>query len=93
MPNQPTTCTQNLDEGWTYAINILSGLPVQNFFTQYHDANEIGHHTDATGTPSVFANGTSDFLIYQKTDGGGGGTPVKGPAPNSAKRLTWIQLR
>ncbi|HWG31611.1 MAG TPA: PilC/PilY family type IV pilus protein [Steroidobacteraceae bacterium] len=91
--NQPTTCTQNLDEGWTYAINILSGLPVQNFFTQYHDANEIGHHTDATGTPSVFANGTSDFLIYQKTDGGGGGTPVKGPAPNSAKRLTWIQLR
>jgi type IV pilus assembly protein PilY1 len=91
--NQPTTCTANLDEGWTYAINILSGLPIPNFFTNYHTTSTIGFRFDATGSPSELTTGTTDGFIFQTVSGTPVWQPKKLPAANAARRLTWIQLR
>jgi hypothetical protein len=91
--NQPTTCTENLDEGWTYAINFLTGLPIPQFFTQYNTTTTVGFRFDATGTPSELTTGTTDGYIFQTASGTPLWKPKKPPAPNAAHRLTWIQLR
>lgn len=91
--NQPTTCTENLDKGWTYVIDFLTGRPIPHFFLNYQTTNTVGFHFDATGMPSELTSGTTDGFISQTTSGTPIWLPKKQPVPNSAHRLTWIQLR
>ncbi len=93
--NIPTSCTTNTDKGWTYAVSLAAGAPVPNFFQQYRDdAQAGGVETDASGTSFLLnaANGTS-WLVYQTVTNQHETMQVNLPTNNTAKRLTWIQLR
>lgn len=93
--NKPTECTTNTDKGWTYDVTLAAGAAVPGFFQQYHDDQEAaGVETDASGTSFLLnaANGSS-WLVYQTVTNAHETMQVNLPANNSAKRLTWIQLR
>lgn len=92
--NTPTSCTSTLDQGITYAMNIATGTPVPNFFTQYKDSNAIGVETDATGTPQIVNTAmNTTAMIYQTVSGNPGATQINPPPNTKANRLTWIELR
>ena len=92
--NIPTSCAVNTDKGWSYGMSLMSGAPIINFFPQYHDTSAIGVQTDATGTSFLVttANGTT-WLVYQTVTNTHETTQVNLPSNNTAKRVTWIQLR
>ena len=97
--NSTTQCTTNTDVGYTYAVSVMNGTYIPNFFTessatQYHDSQAIAEQTNATGTsfPVTTANG-QNWLVYQTV----GNTPstLKANLPPNfvGRRLTWVQLR
>jgi len=99
--NVPTSCSTNLDAGFTYAISVANGGIFANAFPTYtrngvlvSDSAAAGVRTDATG--SVYTvktvEGTSN-IIYQTITGGGAGQKVNIPANTKSKRLTWIERR
>ena len=103
--NVPTSCTINTDTGFTYAVSMMTGGAMPNFFPQYHDAlfpagsttntdGIAGVQTDATGTsfPIQTASGAT-WLVYQTVLNQHKTTQVNPPANAKAKRLTWIELR
>ena len=101
--NIPTSCTVNTDTGFTYAVSMMSGGALNNFFPQYHDAafpsgstlgGIAGIETDATGTsfPVTTATGAT-WLVYQTVLNAHQTTQVNLPSNTKAKRLTWIELR
>jgi len=97
--NVPTSCSTNLDAGFTYAISVANGGIFTNAFPTYtrngvlvSDASAAGVRTDATG--SVYTvktvEGTSN-IIYQTVPGTPGSQRVNIPSNTKSKRLTWIE--
>ena len=92
--NSILSCTTSTDTGFTYALSIMSGGALNNFFPQYNDVIAAGVETDATGTsfPVMTADG-STWLVYQTVKDIHETTKVNLPPNTKADRLTWIELR
>ena len=92
--NQVTACTTNTDQGFTYALSVLTGAPPTNFFISYHDTSAAGVQLNAVGTMFPVTSSTGNFfMIYQNTSGVGQSTQGQPPVNGKGKRLTWVQLR
>jgi type IV pilus assembly protein PilY1 len=92
--NSPTSCTIASDQGWTYAVNALTGSALTNAFPQYYDANAAGVNTNATGGSFPIQNSTGQtYLVYQTVLNAHEVTQFNPGANTTAKRLTWIQRR
>ncbi len=99
--NVVTTCTSNLDKGFTYALAVANGGVFTNTFPTYTkngtivtDAQEAAVETDATGSV-YFVNTPQGKLniVYQTISGTPGAQQLNIPANVKAKRLTWIERR
>jgi type IV pilus assembly protein PilY1 len=99
--NVATSCTSNLDTGYTYALAVANGGVFTNTFPTYTkngtlvtDALEAGVETNATGSVYVVttAQGTAN-IVYQTISGTPGAQRLNIPANVKAKRLTWIEHR
>jgi type IV pilus assembly protein PilY1 len=101
--DSPLMCTPDQDQGWSYALSVLNGSPVSNFFTNNGNTHTIALPENATGSSSVvtttYTSGTNagaqanTYLIFQNSSGGGGDQQVTPPNNVSGARETWIQLR
>jgi type IV pilus assembly protein PilY1 len=99
--NIPTSCSSNLDTGFTYAINVANGGVFNNVFPNFtkngvliSDTTAAAVETNATG--SVYVVGTSQGLtniVYQTVTGSPAAQVLNVPANIKAKRLTWIERR
>ncbi len=93
--NVATSCTSNLDNGFTYVLNIANGGVFPGVFPAYAtDASAGGQETNASGSPGVVttSQGTT-YLVSQGINGVPVPTPIKPPLNTKAKRLTWIEKR
>jgi type IV pilus assembly protein PilY1 len=99
--NLATSCTSNLDTGYTYALNIANGGVFTNVFPTYTkngtlvtDSNEAGILTNASGSNGVVttSQGTT-YLVSQGIDGIPVPNRIGPPSNTKAKRLTWIENR
>jgi type IV pilus assembly protein PilY1 len=99
--NIPTTCTNNQDTGFTYAISVANGGVFKNAFPNYTkngvlivDPNEAGIETGATGSVFVVqgSHGKTN-LVYQTVSSKPDAKQFQPPANTKAKRLTWIERR
>jgi type IV pilus assembly protein PilY1 len=97
--NSTLQCTSNSDTGYTYAVSVMSGTFIPNFFTessatQYHDTQALAEQTNATGTsfPVTTANG-QNWLVYQTVGNSPSALQVSLPPNYVGRRLTWVQLR
>ncbi len=95
--NTLLSCTTAAQTGYTYALQVLSGGALNNFFPLYNDYIAAGVATNATGTsfPVQTANG-ENWLVFQTYQPGA--TPPSpleiSPASNSTgHRITWTELR
>ena len=99
--NVATSCSSNLDTGFTYALAVANGGIFTNTFptfspngTLISDAIEAGIQTNAAGsvyvvqTPEGMAN-----IVYQTISGTPGAQRINVPSNVKAKRLTWIEQR
>jgi len=105
--NSPVSCNIASDTGYTYAVSVLNGQAVSNFFTgtaysKYHDTQALAEQTNFTGTSFLVttANGvvwliapTTAAGSSSATTGGFGALPGKFPPNSVAQRLTWVELR
>jgi len=96
-----TSCSSNLDTGFTYALAVANGGVFTNTFptftmngTLITDPIEAGVATNAAGsvyvvqTPEGKAN-----IVYQTISGTPGAQRINIPSNVKAKRLTWIEQR
>jgi type IV pilus assembly protein PilY1 len=99
--NVATSCTSNLDTGFTYALSVANGGVFTNTFptfsingTLISDPIEAGVATNAAGSVYVVttAQGTAN-VVYQTISGTPGAQQVNLPTNIKAKRLTWIEQR
>ena len=99
--NLATSCTSNLDTGYTYVLAVANGGVFTNTFPTYTkngtvitDSIEAGVQTNATGSVYVVntAQGQAN-LIYQTVSGTPGSQQPHIPSNTKAKRLTWIERR
>lgn len=99
--NLATSCTSNLDTGYTYVLNVASGGVFTNVFPTYTkngtlvtDSNEAGILTNASGSNGVVttSQGTT-YLISQGINSIPVSSQVKIPSNTKAKRLTWVEKR
>ncbi len=106
--DSPLACSAGKDQGWLYALDVLTGGPVSStangttnsFFVNNGNVHTIAFETDASGSPtevtttSSSGGGTKAYLVDQSLTGGAA-TPVPIEPPNdvSGSRLTWVQLR
>jgi type IV pilus assembly protein PilY1 len=99
--NVATSCSSNLDTGFTYALAVANGGVFTNTFptftmngTLITDPIEAGVATNAAGsvyvvqTPEGKAN-----IVYQTISGTPGAQRINIPSNVKAKRLTWIEQR
>ena len=92
--NVPTACTIVADQGWTYAVQALTGGALTNAFPQYYDTNAAGVETNATGGSFPIQNSTGQtYLVYQTVTNTPTDTQFNPGANTTAKRLTWAQRR
>jgi type IV pilus assembly protein PilY1 len=100
--NSPLMCTPDQDQGWSYALNVSNGNPINNppFFINNGNTHTIALQTNASGSSSEVTTTNSNgstanyYLIYQSTSGGAGTPTQIQPGNNiSGNRETWIQLR
>ena len=100
--NSPLMCTPDQDQGWSYALNVSNGNPINNppFFINNGNTHTIALQTNASGSSSEVTTTNADgttanyYLIYQSTSGGAGTPTQIQPGNNiSGNRETWIQLR
>jgi type IV pilus assembly protein PilY1 len=100
--NSPLMCTPDQDQGWSYALNVSNGNPINNppFFINNGNVHTIALQTNASGSSSEVTTTNSNgstanyYLIYQSTSGGAGTPTQIQPGNNiSGNRETWIQLR
>jgi type IV pilus assembly protein PilY1 len=92
--NIATSCTTNLDSGFTYIVSVLNGGVFKNTFPKVNDTIVAGIETDATGSANVvntIENQTN--IVYQTVNNDHGAEKFNVPTNTKAKRLTWIQLR
>jgi type IV pilus assembly protein PilY1 len=98
------TCNIPTDTGFSYAVSMLSGGAIPNFFQNYtNDASgtAAGVQTNATGTSAVVNTsqsqntdaGTSTWLVYQTTAGTPSTSQINPQNNITGQRLTWKQLR
>ena len=99
--NVATSCTSNLDTGYTYVLNIANGGVFTNVFPTYTkngtvvtDSIEAGVLTNATGSVAIVntPQGITN-LVYQTVPGIPGTQQPNIPSNTKAKRLTWIERR
>jgi type IV pilus assembly protein PilY1 len=99
--NLATSCTSNLDTGYTYVLSVANGGVFSKAFptftkngTLITDSIEAGVQTNATGSVYIVttAEGTSN-IVYQTISGTPGAQQVNIPSNTKAKRLTWIERR
>ncbi len=92
--NNSTSCTVATDEGFSYAVSVLTGAIIPKFFITYADTQAAGVETDATGNsfPITAANGTT-WLIYQTVKNQPQSMQVNLGSNTVGRRLTWVQLR
>jgi type IV pilus assembly protein PilY1 len=93
--NVATSCTSNLDTGFSYDLNIANGGVFTSVFPAYAtDSSAAGLLTDGTGSNGIVttSEGTTS-LVAQKNDGTHVVTPINQPSNTKAKRLTWIERR
>ena len=99
--NVATSCTSNLDTGFTYALAVANGGVFTNTFPTYTkngtvitDALEAGVMTNATGSVYVVttAQGTAN-IVYQTISGTPGAQQLNIPSNTKARRLTWVEHR
>jgi hypothetical protein len=104
--NIPTSCSSNLDTGFTYALNVTNGGIFNNAFPTYapttgnfantlaNDPLAAGVQTNATGSVYVVqtVEGKAN-IIYQTVTGSPSSQQINIPANTKSKRLTWIEKR
>jgi type IV pilus assembly protein PilY1 len=99
--NIPTSCSSNLDAGFTYAISVANGGIFTNVFPGYtkngvlaSDSVAAGVETGATGSvfPVTTVQGTTT-LIYQTVNSTPAPQPIHIPPNTKSKRLTWVEKR
>jgi type IV pilus assembly protein PilY1 len=92
--NQVTSCTINTDTGFTYAINVLNGNAVPNFFVGFHDAGAGGTQTNAVGQSFPVTSSTGSLWLISQTVNNVPIVQQVNPGANGkGRRLTWVQLR
>jgi len=104
--NIPSTCENNTDQGYTYALAVANGGVFTNSFptfsvngTLISDSIEAGVNMNMTGSVSVVSSGSSGSgqgnltLIGQSTTAKPVTLPVNLPSTTQAKRLTWVERR
>jgi type IV pilus assembly protein PilY1 len=99
--NVPTTCTNNQDTGFTYALSVANGGAFTNAFPNYTkngvlivDPHAAGIETGATGSVYVVqASHGKTNIVYQTVSGTPGAQQLNVPTNTKAKRLTWIERR
>ena len=79
-PNNPTSCTNQNDTGFTYVFNALTGAAFSQVFLppseaansavntdpRYTDTNAIGMQTNATGSSFITGNNAgTKYLVYE----------------------------
>ena len=97
--NVATSCTSNLDTGYTYVLNIETGGVFTNVFPTYTkngtivtDAIEAGVLTNATGSVAIVTT-PQTYFVYQTVPGIPETLPPNIPSNTKAKRLTWVERR
>jgi type IV pilus assembly protein PilY1 len=92
--NQVNACTTNTDTGFTYAINVLTGLSVPGFFVHYYDTSAAGVQTNAVGTSFPVTSSTGSlWLVSQTVTNQPILTQVNPGATGKGRRLTWVELK
>jgi type IV pilus assembly protein PilY1 len=99
--NVATSCSSNLDSGFTYAINVANGGIFTNTFPNYtkngtlaSDSLAAGIETGATGSVYVVTTAQQTTnLIFQTVSGTPSSQQVNIPANTKSKRLTWVERR
>jgi type IV pilus assembly protein PilY1 len=105
--NIPTSCSNNLDAGFTYVLNATNGGIFTDAFPTFvpattgpyaniqpNDPYAAGVQTNATG--SVYVVTTSQKtanVIYQTVTGSPSSQEVNIPPNTKSKRLTWVEKR
>ena len=100
--NVPTSCSSNLDSGFTYVLSVANGGIFTNAFPTFinnqgtvaNDPLAAGVETNATGSVYVVttAQNTSN-IIYQTVTGSPSSQEVNIPPNTKSKRLTWVERR
>ncbi len=99
--NIATTCTNNLDSGYTYALSVANGGVFTNTFPTYTkngtlvtDSLAAGVNTNATGSAYVVTTAEhTTNIIYQTIPGKPGSQQLNIPSNVKAQRLTWVERR
>ena len=104
--NIPTSCSANLDSGFTYVLNVTNGGVFNDAFptfapttgnfigTPANDPTAAGVETNATG--SVYVVNTMEGkanIIFQTVSGTPSSQQINVPANTQSKRLTWVEHR
>jgi type IV pilus assembly protein PilY1 len=90
--DSPLACSSDLDNGWSYALDVRTGDAIPGFWQGYSSglpSNTGGYQGNATGT-MYYAGGA---LIYQDTGGQHHAFHVPLPPDISGGRETWVQIR
>lgn len=99
--NSPTSCSSNLDAGFTYAISVANGGVFPNAFPSFtrngtlvSDSTAAGVQTNATGSVTVVntSQGKTN-IVYQTVTGSPSAQVLNVPSNVKAKRLTWVERR
>jgi type IV pilus assembly protein PilY1 len=98
--NSPLTCTAQTAQGWTMAVNPVSGGAFQNSFFasstgQFANINGSpvgGIALNATGSPSVVTADNAPYLVTQTVSGAGAVNQISPPGTLYTKRLTWLEI-
>jgi type IV pilus assembly protein PilY1 len=104
--NTPTSCSANLDAGFTYVLNATNGGIFSNAFPTFepttgnfantlaNDPIAAGVQTNATGSVYVVTTAQKTAnIIYQTVTGSPSSQQVNIPPNTKSKRLTWVEKR
>jgi type IV pilus assembly protein PilY1 len=104
--NIPTSCSSNLDAGFTYVLNVTNGGIFTNAFPTFapttgpyanvpaNDPLAAGVQTNATGSVYVVTTAQKTAnIIYQTVTGSPSSQQVNIPPNTKSKRLTWVEKR
>jgi len=108
-PNNPSLCTQQNDQGFTYVVNALTGGAFDRVFlppseaanpgvnnnNAYTDPQAIAMLTNATGASFIITTASGyESLVYETNTGSqGGSNTLNLPSNPIGRRLNWTQLR
>lgn len=98
--NSPLTCTAQTAQGWTMAVNPVSGGAFQQSFfasstgqfVSINGSPVSGIALNGTGSPSVVTANNNPYLVTQTVNGAGAVNQISPPGNMYTKRLTWLEL-